>query len=382
MGKTLKEFAQDLRNSKNKVQLIYAFNGTGKTRLSREFKRLIEEDSNQESDRKKIIYYNAYTEDLFFWDNNRDSDEVIYTLKIQENSFIKWVLKDEGKENVVTKYFQQCVNKKLTPNFQEDFTEVTFSLEGGNDESLKNIKISKGEESCFIWSIFYVLIEQVIAELKTAEIDKRSTDKYNDLEYIFIDDPVSSLDEDHLIGLAVDLAALINKSQQLKFIVTTHNILFYNVFYNELQSKCGKLLKCNEDGTFELVDKQGDSNRSFSYHLFLKKELEDAIKQKNIQKYHFMFLRNLYEKTASFLGYQRWSVLLPGKSDSLSDKENPTDENNPYLSRIMNLTSHSTLSNEQIAEPSPKEKKMIEFLLNHLNETYHFFIDESSEEKK
>ncbi|MDW2812682.1 anticodon nuclease, partial [Acinetobacter baumannii] len=41
MSKTLTEIAELLQASDKKVQLIYAFNGTGKTRLSREFKQLI-----------------------------------------------------------------------------------------------------------------------------------------------------------------------------------------------------------------------------------------------------------------------------------------------------------------------------------------------------
>ena len=41
MSKTLTEIAQQLKAANKKVQLIYAFNGTGKTRLSREFKDLI-----------------------------------------------------------------------------------------------------------------------------------------------------------------------------------------------------------------------------------------------------------------------------------------------------------------------------------------------------
>ena len=41
MGKTLTEIAEQLKGANKKVQLIYAFNGTGKTRLSREFKKLI-----------------------------------------------------------------------------------------------------------------------------------------------------------------------------------------------------------------------------------------------------------------------------------------------------------------------------------------------------
>ena len=40
MGKTLEKIAQELKDSSKKVQLIYAFNGVGKTRLSRIFKDL------------------------------------------------------------------------------------------------------------------------------------------------------------------------------------------------------------------------------------------------------------------------------------------------------------------------------------------------------
>ena len=60
MGKALEEIAQELRESDKKVQLIYAFNGVGKTRLSRTFKELIapkQEDGTgeEETDRKSVV---------------------------------------------------------------------------------------------------------------------------------------------------------------------------------------------------------------------------------------------------------------------------------------------------------------------------------------
>ena len=42
MEKSLNEIAKQLKDDNKKVQLIYAFNGTGKTRLSREFKSLVD----------------------------------------------------------------------------------------------------------------------------------------------------------------------------------------------------------------------------------------------------------------------------------------------------------------------------------------------------
>lgn len=350
-----------------KVQLIYAFNGTGKTRLSRVFKQLIApKNTNGENgepgdlSRNKILYYNSFTEDLFYWDNDLQGDTES-KLKIQANSFISWVLDEQGKDQYIATLFQRYTNSNITPKFNPDASEVEFLVANSTTGLAEKIKISKGEESNFIWSIFYTLIEQVVEVLNTPESDNRATDKFNQLEYVFIDDPVSSLDENHLIELAVNLAGLIKSSESnLKFIITTHSPLFYNVLHNELNSKVCFLLERFEDGSFALTEKQGDSNKSFSYHLYLKQTLEQAIDDNQIQRYHFTLLRNLYEKTASSLGYPKWSELLP-------------DDKQLYLSRIVNFTSHSTLSNEAAAEPTPQEKATVKLLLDHLKNNYGYW---------
>lgn len=371
MGKSLTEIAEQLKGSDKKVQLIYAFNGTGKTRLSGEFKNLIAPTSSEGSDgeptRRKFLYYNAFTEDLFFWDNDLLANEAP-RLKIQKNSFTDWLLKEHGLGGAVIENFQYYTDDKLNPSFNEDFSEIKFYFARGNDEQIENIKISKGEESNFIWSIFYVLIRQVIAELNITEDseEERSTRQFDDLEYVFIDDPVSSLDENHLIQQAVDLADLIKSSEsELKFIITTHNVLFYNVLYNELKDlkkkKESYLLLKNEDGSFDILEKQGDSNKSFSYHLHLKGVIEKAIENQQVERFHFMLLRNLYEKTANFLGYEQWSDILP------------KDSRQNYFQRIINFTSHSTLSNEAFAEPTSREQETVKLLLQHLLDNYNFF---------
>lgn len=377
MGKTLTEIAQQLKDAGKRVQLIYAFNGTGKTRLSREFKNLIaprlDQDDVQSSGmaEKRILYYSAFTEDLFYWDNDLGM-AAEPKLKIQPNSFTKWVLQEQGQDQSIARTFQRYTSDKLTPHFSADFSSVSFSFERGNQESESSIKISKGEESNFIWSVFNALIEQVISELNITEVTDRSTDVFNNLSHVFIDDPVSSLDENHLIELAVNLAGLIKSSQsELKFIITTHNPLFYNVLHNELDlSKKGKnegcyLLERHEDGSFELTVKHGDSNKSFSYHLHLLQTIEQAIAGNRVERFHFTLLRNLYEKTASFLGYPKWSELLP-------------DDKQLYYSRIINFTSHSTLSNEAVTQPTPAEQAMVKRLLDHLKSSHGFWRQQGS----
>lgn len=363
MGKSLKDIAKELSNSDKKVQLIYAFNGVGKTRLSRTFKEVIapkQEDDIEEA-AAKVIYYNAFTEDLFYWDNDLGED-VNRKLNIRSNGFTRWILEDEGQGNNIITLFQRYTSEKITPRFNETYNEISFSVEGGNEERIENIKISRGEESCFVWCVFYSLLREIVEVLSISEPENRSSDQFDSLEYIFIDDPVSSLDENHLIELAVDIAELIKLSpKELKYIITTHNPLFYNILYNELGLKsknkktysCVYMLDKNEDGTFEITPKFGDSNKSFSYHLFLKQTIEEAIKSNNIQKYHFTLLRNLYEKTASFLGYPQWSDLLP-------------DDKQTYYNRIIQFTSHSTLSNEAVAEPTTAEKQTVNYLFEHL----------------
>lgn len=381
MSKTLKEIAQQLKDSDKKVQLIYAFNGSGKTRLSRELKQLIAPKNDNgdngeelELSRSKILYYNAFTEDLFYWDNDLESDAEP-KLKIQPNSFTDWVLADQGQDQNIIANFQRYANNKLTPRFNEEyntkdkdnnevtvraFSEVTFSLERGDDESTENLKISKGEESNFIWSIFYTLLDQVITILNVVEPTERETNQFDQLEYVFIDDPVSSLDENHLIQLAVNVAQLIRSTaSDVKFIISTHSPLFYNVLHNELGAKSGYILSRLDDGTFALEEKKGDSNKSFSYHLHIKKLIQQAIDTNSVQRYHFALLRNLYEKTANFLGYPSWSDLLP-------------DDKEVYARRVMNFYPHNTLSNEEIAEPTPPEKEMVGLLLRQLN-TYGYW---------
>ncbi|ABQ07402.1 AAA family ATPase [Flavobacterium johnsoniae] len=398
MAQSLTEIAQKLKNAdkKVKVQLIYAFNGSGKTRLSREFKELIAPknpafEEGEEESKIKVMYYNAFTEDLFYWDNDLDND-LDRKLKIQPNGYTNWVLLEQGQEPNIAKHFQRYTNDKLTPNFNQEYTikdkngkdliihvysEVRFSFERGNEEPSVFVKISKGEESCFIWSIFYTLLEQAINVLNVAEEGERETNRFNDLKYVFIDDPVSSLDDNHLIEMAVNIGELIKSSQSedLKFIITTHNPLFYNVLFNEFNNSdlrygykprnCIKWrLEKLDDGTFDIHAQGKDS--PFAYHLFLLNELEKVRVSGDIQKYHFNFLRNILEKTSTFLGYYEWKKLLPDDAEGAREG---------YYKRILELSSHSKISSEEVSALTTQEKDVLKHLVEEIKKIYKFKLN-------
>src|SRR5688572_12085921 len=55
--------------------VLYAYNGTGKTRLSTEFKSIGKRrDAAGEVVERDTLYFNAFTEDLFNWDNDLEND--------------------------------------------------------------------------------------------------------------------------------------------------------------------------------------------------------------------------------------------------------------------------------------------------------------------
>lgn len=364
MGKSLEEIAKDLQDkakqakSPKRVQLIYAFNGVGKTRLSQAFKDNINSGIDN-PDEETVIYYNAFTEDLFYWDNH------VPKLCIQPNSFTNWIIRDQGGDANIATHFSRYTNKYLTAKF-EGLDSVRFSYAAGNAETITDIKISKGEESCFIWSVFYHLLNLIIEDRNTGDSKSKEFGRY---DYIFIDDPVSSLDENHLINLAIDIAELIKRdTSKLNFIITTHNPLFYNVLWNELNSSAkssekGKYMPKNcrrlrldklDDGSYQ-IDDQTDS--PFSHHITLLQEINKAIESGKLYKYHFAFLRQILEKMSTFLGYNDWMVLLP-----------PGEE--LYYNRILNLSSHSKVSSEEVPDLSPQEKKLLSYLVDHIHNVY------------
>lgn len=355
---SIEELARRIIEDNKKISLYYAFNGIGKTRLSMEFKGLVED----ELEHPNIIYYNSFIEDLFVWDNS-DADNSIF--KIEKNSEFFRLLSELGQENNIIEKFQEFTKSKLEPNFDLESGEITFKLPRGND-IIENIKISRGEESIFIWSIFLILLDTIISELNIQELEDRTTDFYNNIKYIFIDDPMSSLDDNNIIEVAISLKELIKKSTNidLRFIITTHHALFYNVLYNEInrdgdiRQKEFCILKRNGDNYIKEINK----DTIFGYHLFVKSEIERAILENSIERYHFTLFRNLLEKTATFLGYQAWG-------DLITEEDISEDERKAYIRRI-NLYSHNRISDLESQDLKEHEKAMLRRLFENFKNEF------------
>lgn len=307
-----------LDTSERSVKLIalFAYNTSGKTRLSRLFSEKYD---------KQVLCYNALFEDFFYWDNENT------ILKIDTNSWLAQLIKDEGLETQISDNFKKLMNSKLEPDFDLDTGDITFGYFTGDETSSTNIKISRGEESIFIWSIFYTILKVAIETLQEDE-EQRSTHFFDLLKYVVIDDPVSSMDDTRIITMALELRRLISQSgDKLKFFITTHHCLFFNLLYNNKENRLMYALSRSVTNEFAL--KKQSAQTPFAYHNILVSEIWKAIKSNQVQKYHFNLFRALLEKTANFLGYaEDWAALL----DNNEDKQRLIKQINHY--------SHSKLS--------------------------------------
>ena len=202
----------------NDFVLVFAHNGVGKTRLSMEFKELgkVEEDE----DKRDTLYFNAFTEDLFDWDNDLDEDKD-RRIKFKARSKFFDGLDGMGIEDLIRPHLHRHADFDFRINYAE--AEIRFERNvsvAGTRKRIEDIKISRGEENIFIWCFFLAILEMAI--------EAKRGDSYDWVKFVYIDDPISSLDEHNSIAVASDLAGLLKKvSNDVKVIISTHHGLFF-----------------------------------------------------------------------------------------------------------------------------------------------------------
>lgn len=353
--------------------LLYAYNGTGKTRLSMEFK---DRGKKGGSDKRDTLYFNAYTEDLFHWDNDleHDADRV---LKINADSNFFNGFRELSLEDKIFEYLQRYA----TFNFKIDYEnwEISFSKEisnpaykPDNDEPetivQSNIKVSRGEENIFIWCIFLAICELVID----------GAESYDWVKYIYIDDPISSLDDNNAIAVASDLSKLLLRGVgKINVIISSHHHLFFNVMCNELKKRKSKRYFLHKNGVDGYTLRTTDET-PFFHHVALLSELKRLLPKENqtihdvqIKTYHFNMLRSIMEKTATFFGYSDFSMCIHGVEDEV------------LYARALNLLSHGKYSIYEPVEMGDDTKDLFVKILEAFLKKYEFELPEiiTDEEK-
>jgi hypothetical protein len=320
----LKPLAAHLREelTTRRFVLLYAYNGTGKTRLSSAFKDLGKKDETRDT-----LYFNAFTEDLFYWDNDLKNDRE-RVLKMNAKSHFFDGLREMEMNNLI----RPIIRRYADFDFQIDKVsdeewEASFSrdvLVGDRLETLEDIKVSRGEENIFIWCFFLAIVQLALD----------GADAYKWVQYIYIDDPVSSLDDNNAVMVAHHLAQMLRgASAPLKVIVSSHHVLFFNVLCNELRKSRKYFLSKETQGGGFMV-RETDST-PFLYHLASLLELHEAQRSGALYTHHFNMMRRVMEQTACFFGYGKWEECIKAEED---------DPDRALYKRVIDLMSHGDYS--------------------------------------
>ncbi len=357
---TISEIAKQLKDIEENIILIYAFNATGKTRLSVEYKDLTKDPENK---KHAGVYYNAFSEDLFVWDNDNDNGEQNIKLDIKPSSLNRLhnSMTEEDVEKKLLPY-RRKYNFFFNPNKdpEKGYDSVTFFR---NDDTGTPIKISRGEERIFVWCFFLALLEvEGWADTQSA--------------HFFIDDPVSSLDDHNIYVTAYTVFDLIEREfENRKIIITSHHFGFLTILSDMLGKgdKADKFRNRDKTKKYKEFILEGNSddlsliktkNGVFLYHLRLLQILNQAADSKEVYTYHFALLRQVLENIASFLGVGQFSYVLG--QIGITDKDR--------VAFIVNALSHLNVYYQQIDKPVPDNLELFNEVLSLIMDKYGFII--------
>jgi len=198
-------------------------------------------------------------------------------------------------------------------------------------------------------------------------------ESYQGKKYLYIDDPISSLDDNNAISVACDLAKLLRRAATrtdadgnptpIKVIFSSHHALFFNVMCNELGRKIDDapsvahrryfLHRPNGDGTYLL---QATEDTPFFHHVATLAELQRAAdpKKGKLYTYHFNALRSVMEKTASFFGHPSIAFCLRALDN---------EEDRALFNRALNLLSHGAYAIHEPTEMGEDNKELFRRIL-------------------
>ena len=373
----LQTLARRLRSDLSGIELIllYAYNRTGKTRLSMEFK-----DAGKRKSKRNpggiadTLYFNAFTEDLFTWDNDLNGDSIRHLRLNPDSSFFNG-LKDLALDATIASYLSRYADF----DFDIDYETWKVSFRKGEAE---NIKISRGEQNIFVWCLFMAICERMLDGHVSYQSNK----------YLYIDDPISSLDDNNAIAVACDLAQLLrqatNRKDQngapapIKVVFSSHHALFFNVMCNEIgRAKEGEpkvahkryfLHRPNADGAYTL---RVTEDTPFFHHVASLAELQLAAEPGagKLYTFHFNALRSIMEKTASFFGHADISFCL---------KALDNEEDRALYNRTLNLLSHGKYAIHEPTEMGEDNKELFRRILEDFTTKFQFALPEIFEAQR
>ena len=310
------------------------------------------------------IYYNAYSEDLFLWDNDIENDESSIRLTVRASSLSRLHADlNELDIHAKLKPYRPSFDFRFAmhPDAEKGIESISFFPAGTQPGDVPPMKISRGEERVFVWCFFLVMMEI------EGWADRQP-------RHIFIDDPVSSLDDHNIFVTASTLYDLIEKHfGERKIIIATHHVGMFSILFDWLMKgeKSGKYKPMTKasilSGKHGEVSLETHRDDVFLYHLRVLQVLERARKEDDVRAYHFALLRQLLESISSFLGVGRIGYVL----------ERIGFEDADEIARIVNALAHKNVYYFESDRLVPDSLDLFEEIYEKLNTQYAFVIHSS-----
>lgn len=336
----------DFKSGEKDFVLLFAYNGTGKTRLSMVFK---DAGKKKKGIARDTLYFNAFTEDLFYWNNDLENDRQ-RVLRINKDSRFFDGFRELALEEKIFPYLERYADI----DFRIDYEAWTVTFSRGDAE---HIKVSRGEENIFIWCVFLALVELAI--------DAQPGQAYDWVKFLYIDDPISSLDNNNAIAVATDLAKLLRRGKgKLKTVISSHHGLFFNVMFNELKKEQTKSYFFYKTKNGEGYTLRATTDTPFFHHVAMLSELKAASQSGALYTHHFNTLRSILEKTANFFGHDDFSTCLD------------TSDDEGLHARALNLLSHGKYSLYEPREMLEDNKTLFKEILDGFLARYAFALTE------
>ncbi len=186
---------------------------------------------------------------------------------------------------------------------------------------------------------------------------------YEWVKYLYIDDPISSLDDNNAIVVASDLAKLPRRGMaRLKVVISSHHALFFNVVCDELKKEQPKKYFLHRSSRIAEYTLRAMNDTPFFHHVAMLRAIQKSADSGNLYPYHFNMLCSILEKTATFFGYDNFSACIHGLDDEI------------LYSRALNLLSHGQYAIYEPREMVDDNKNLFGRILEEFLKRYQFSL--------
>jgi len=258
----------------------------------------LEKEKNQAKEKIKLHYVAIFIQDEQYFNRKQNIESLDNDIKRIEGEIETLKREISNIENKIkaSAIGSQRLNELLNKFFNDDRLKIE-NTSNGKYKLYRYNKIAKnlstGERNIISLAYFFVKLEETNFDLSKA--------------IIFIDDPVSSLDSNHIYSVYAFLSEKIKSINQV--FITTHNFDFFNLLKDmhryDLKNQNGNfyLIKAitNNQNRYSTLEKLPDILRKFkseyNYLFYILKKFNDSNDKNSFEQLYLLpnILRRFFE---------------------------------------------------------------------------------------